>query len=189
MHETSLGGTLRDYLTGEEIEETTYEEFRQALAKMLVEEKGYPKDRLRAKVDITYTIDGERFERPVDLVVLGDDGQPIFLIIFCSGDVGSYERETVCAARLISETPASHALVTDTMGASLMDVKTGECVGSGINALPSWDELQEMVAKADMQPLTDEQRERQTRILHTYSGFLFGSCCNESCSVPPKKKD
>lgn len=188
MHETSLGGTLRDYLTGEEIEETTYEEFRQALAKLLVEEKGYPRERLRAKVDISYTIDGETFERPIDLVVVDEKEQPIFLIIFCSGDIGSYERETVCAARLIGEVPASHALVTDTMGASLMDVSSGECVANGMDALPDWEELQEMVRKADMKPLNEEQRERQTRILHTYSGFLFGSCCNESCSVPPKKK-
>ncbi|MDY7001579.1 MAG: type I restriction endonuclease subunit R, partial [Thermodesulfobacteriota bacterium] len=49
MHETSFNRTIRDYLTGEDLDETTYEEFRQALAKMLVEERGYPKDRLKSK--------------------------------------------------------------------------------------------------------------------------------------------
>jgi hypothetical protein len=188
MHETSLGGTLRDYLTGEEVEETTYEEFRQALAKLLVEEKGYPKDRLRAKVRLAYTVDGEEFDRPIDLVVEGDDGSPIFVIIFCSGDIGTYERETVCAARLLGDRPASHALVTDTMGASLLDVKSGECIQEGMRAIPNWEELQKMVAEADSQPLTEEQRERQTRIFHAYNGFLFGTCCSESCSLPPTKK-
>lgn len=54
MHETSLGSVLRDYLTGESIDETTYEEFRQALARLLVEEKGYPRERLRPKVPLNY---------------------------------------------------------------------------------------------------------------------------------------
>lgn len=186
MHETSLGGTLRDYLSGEEIDETTFEEFRQALARLLVEEKGYPRERIRAKVKLTYCIDGEEFERPLDFVVYDDKGAPIFVIIFCAGNVGSFERETVCAARLVEGGPVPYALVTDTMNASLMDVRTGEVAATGMNAVPSWDALLEMVRKAEVAPLTGEQRERQTRVFHTYCGFLFGTCCSESCSLPPK---
>ena len=58
MHEESLGNVIRDYLTGEELVETSYEEFRQALARMLVEEKGYPKDRLTPKVGVCFPVDG-----------------------------------------------------------------------------------------------------------------------------------
>jgi hypothetical protein len=186
MHETSLGGTLRDYLSGEEIDETTFEEFRQALARLLVEEKGYPRERIRAKVKLLYCIDSEEFERPLDFVVYDEKGMPIFVIIFCAGNVGSFERETVCAARLVEGGPVPYALVTDTMNASLMDVRTGEVVATGMNAVPDWDALQEMVRKAEVIPLTEEQRERQTRVFHTYCGFLFGTCCSETCSLPPK---
>jgi hypothetical protein len=188
MHETSLGGTLRDYLTGEEIDETTFEEFRQALVRLLVEEKGYPRERIRAKVRLTYCVDGEEFERPLDFVVYDENGAPLFVVIFCAGNVGSFERETVCAGRLIEGGPVAYALVTDTMNASLMDVRTGEVVATGMNAVPDWDSLLDMVRKADPKPLTDEQRQRQTRVFHTYCGFLFGTCCSESCSLPPKKE-
>jgi hypothetical protein len=187
MHETSLGGTLRDYLTGEEIDETTFEEFRQALVRLLVEEKGYPREQIRAKVRLTYCIDGEEFERPLDFVVYDEKGRPIFVVIFCAGNVGSFERETVCAGRLIEGGPVAYALVTDTMNASLMDVRTGEVAATGMNAVPDWDSLLDMVRKADPQPLTAEQRQRQTRVFHTYCGFLFGTCCSESCSLPPKR--
>jgi hypothetical protein len=188
MHETSLGGTLRDYLTGEEIDETTFEEFRQALVRLLVEEKGYPRERIRAKVRLTYCVDGEEFERPLDFVVYDENGAPLFVVIFCAGNVGSFERETVCAGRLIEGGPVAYALVTDTMNASLMDVRTGEVVATGMNAVPDWDSLLDMARKADPQPLTDEQRQRQTRVFHAYCGFLFGTCCSESCSLPPKKE-
>ncbi|BDQ33055.1 type I restriction enzyme HsdR N-terminal domain-containing protein [Pseudodesulfovibrio portus] len=188
MHETSLGGTLRDYLTGEEIDETTFEEFRQLLARLLVEEKGYPRDRLKAKVPLTYCVDGEEFERSVDFVLYGEAGKPIFIIMFCAGDVGTFERETVCAARLIEGGPVPYALVTDTMDATLLDVKTGDTVARSMNAVPEYEKLLEMVEQADMKPLTDEQREKQTRVFHTYCGFVCGDHCEVSLPPMPGKK-
>ncbi|WP_319467511.1 type I restriction enzyme HsdR N-terminal domain-containing protein [uncultured Pseudodesulfovibrio sp.] len=188
MHESSLGGTLRDYLSGEEIDETTFEEFRQALVRLLVEEKGYPKEQIKAKVPLKYHVDGEEFERPLDYVVYDEKGSPIFIIIFCAGNVGTFERETVCAGRLVEGGPVPYALATDTMEASLLDVKSGEVVARSMAAVPDWEKLLEMVGKADMKLLTEEQRERQTRVFHTYCGFIYGTCCSESCSLPPKSK-
>jgi len=188
MHEASLGGTLRDYLTGDEIDETTFEEFRQALVKLLVEEKGYPASQIKAKVKLRYEVEGEEFERPLDFVVYDEKNVPILVIIFCAGEVGSFERETVCAGRLVVGGPVAYALVTDTMNASLMDVRTGEAVAHSMKAVPEYSELLEMVEKADIMPLTDEQREKQTRVFHTYCGFIYGTCCSESCSLPPDPK-
>ncbi len=188
MHESSLGGTLRDYLTGDEIDETTFEEFRQALARLLVEEKGYPKEQLKAKVPLPYEVEGEEFERPLDYVVYDKQGVPIFVILFCAGDVGTFERETVCAGRLIEGGPVPFALVTDTMNATLLDVATGDAVAKSMNAVPDWNTLLEMVDKAEVKPLTDRQREMQTRVFHTYCGFIYGTCCSESCSLPPMLK-
>jgi len=186
MHETSLGGTLRDYLTGEEIDETTFEEFRQALGRFLVEEKGYPLQQIKGKVKLRYCIDGEEYERPLDFVVYDKMGRPVLVIIFCSGEVGSYERETVCAGRLLDGGPVAYALVTDTMDASLIDVMTGEVIARSMNAVPNYEDLLQMTHEVETRPLTEEQREKQTRVFHTYCGFLYGTCCSESCSLPPK---
>jgi len=183
MHETSLGGTLRDYLSGEEIDETTFEEFRQLLARLLVEEKGYPKERLKAKVVLKYCVEDEEFERVVDFVLYDEQGVPVFLVMFCAGDVATFERETVCAARLIDGGPVPFALVTDTMDATLLDVRTGEDVARGMNAVPDFDRLEQMIAEAEVRPLTAEQREKQTRVFHAYCGFVCGDHCE--CSLPP----
>lgn len=188
MHETSLGGTLRDYLSGEEIEETTYEEFRQALARLLVEEKGYPRDRLRAKVDIPYEIDGESFARKVDLVADDPEGRPALLVFFSSGDVGSYERETAVAARLFPGGPVPLAVVTDTLEASLLDGDSGAVLATSMAAIPDWEQLLRLTRDRERKPLTPEQRTKLTRIFHAYCGFLFGTCCSESCALPERKK-
>jgi len=188
MHETSLGSVLRDYLTGESIDETTYEEFRQALARLLVEEKGYPRERLRPKVPLNYAIDGEEYSRCIDLVASDEAGRPILLVIFCAGAVGSFERETACAAKLFPGGPVPLALATDTREASLIDGKSGEVLATGMRAVPAWEELVARTRDAQRIPPTAEQRAKLTRIFHTYSGFLFGTCCSESCTLPPKRR-
>ncbi|MBU1610638.1 MAG: type I restriction enzyme HsdR N-terminal domain-containing protein [Proteobacteria bacterium] len=185
MHEVSLGGTIRDYLTGEELLETTYEEFRQALAKLLVEERGYPKDRLRSKVELGYEIDGDRYSRAIDLVLVDEAGKPLLVVVFCSGKVGSFERETAVAARLINGGPAPLALVTDTMNASLMDNR-GHILAQGMQAIPVYESLLTLASYQDVTPLTDDDRVKLSRIFHTYCGFLVDQCCSSDCKGPVK---
>ena len=203
MHEVSLGGMLTDYLSGQTIEETTYEEFRQALARMLVEDKGFPKASLKAKVPLVFQIDGEDTGRHIDLVAYeyseesGETGRPLLLVIFCAGDVGSFERETVSCARLFPGGPVPVAIATDSIGASVLDTASGDPLAhphsgaSGVRAIPTWDELRALVAASDArtgrQPLSEERRRKEERILHAYNGFLYGTCCSESCLVPPKR--
>jgi len=186
MHEVSLGGMLTDYLTGKSIEETTYEEFRQALAKYLVEEKGYPLRGLKAKVPLIFKIDGEETGRHIDLVAYDDAGAPVVLVIFCAGDVGSFERETVSCARLFPGGPVPIAIASDSIGASILDTATGDCVDTGVRAIPTWEQALAKDAKTPRIPLTPERRNREERILHAYNGFLYGTCCSESCRIPPK---
>ncbi|WP_027722271.1 type I restriction enzyme HsdR N-terminal domain-containing protein [Maridesulfovibrio zosterae] len=186
MHEVSMGGTLRDYLSGEEIDETTYEEFRQALAKMLVEEFGYPKESLKTKIDLCFEIDGDEMCRTIDLVVYNDE-LPLMLVMFCAGDVGSYEREAVCAGKLFQGGPVPYVIISDSMDAFLLDAISGKTLAHGIRAIPRYDELIKITANYVREPLPAEKRTKIERIFYTYTGFLQGTCCSESCSLPPKK--
>lgn len=54
MHEVSLGATLRDYLTGQDVDHTTYEDLRQALARLLVEELGHPRALVEPRVRVWF---------------------------------------------------------------------------------------------------------------------------------------
>lgn len=189
MHEISFGITLRDYLTGEEIEETTYEEFRQALAKLLVEERGYPREALTPRVGLDYEVDGECYSRSLDLVAVGPEGRPVLAVLFCPGKVGSFERETRVAAQLLPGGPAPLALVTDTRDALLLDVGSGEALREGMRAIPCWDELLQLAGAVRVPALTPERRVKLTRIFHAYCGFLAGTCCDApGCGPAPRKK-
>ncbi len=184
MHETSLRQTVRDYLTGKELEETSYESFRQALARLMVEELGYPRQRLAPRVGVHFPIDGEDYCRVVDLVVRDEEGGAQLLVLFAAGQPGTFDREAVAAARLFNEGPVGLVAVTNTEDAVLVETATGTVLETGIRALPRFDELAAL-AGAHPAPVMDETRlERERRILYTYSEFIYGSCCHTVCPTP-----
>ena len=202
MHEVSLGITLRDYLTGEQIDQTTYEDLRQALARMLVKEFGYPAEYLKPRVKVRYlpappaeaintnnagdnlpttqaSQDKETYCRTIDIVVYNEANQPVMLVLFCPGQVNTYRRETIAAARLISNGPAPLAVITDTRQALLVATASDTVLGEGIHAIPHYDTVKEIAAAHPTKPLSEDGKEKERKILHTYSGFIK-TCCDES---------
>lgn len=188
MHEESLNRVIRDYLTGEDVEETSYEEFRQALARLLVEERGYPKGQVCAKVGVCFPVDGKDYTRMVDLVVSDASGGPLLLVVFCSGEPGSYIRETLAASRLYGPSPVPLALVTDTREALILRVSDGRILAQGgMRTIPHFDDLTRLAADSPAPPLTDDAVMRERRILFAYSEFLSGGCCAGACRPTAKK--
>ncbi len=179
MHEESLGNVIRDYLTGEEVAETSYEEFRQALARMFVEEKGYPRERLQAKVGVCFPIDGKDYTRMIDLLATDAVGKPLLFVIFCSGEPGSYIREALAAARIHQGGAVPLVLVTDTHDAVLLETATGKELGRGMRAVPTWQAAMDRQAPAP--ELSETAIERERRILFAYSEFLADGCCQAAC--------
>lgn len=184
MHEESLGNVIRDYLTGEELEETSYEEFRQGLARLLVEEKGYPRERLIPKFGVCFPVAESRYTRMIDLAATAEDGRVLLFLIFCSGEPGTYIREALAAARVCDQGPVPLALVTDTRDAVLLDVSSGREIGRGMRAVPAYTALAELAPP--LPPLSAEALDRERRILFAYSEFLSGGCCQGACR--PKAK-
>ncbi|KHK00399.1 type I restriction enzyme HsdR N-terminal domain-containing protein [Desulfovibrio sp. TomC] len=179
MHEESLGNVIRDYLTGEELVETSYEELRQGLARMLVEERGYPRERLTPKVGVCFPADGSTYTRMVDLAATDEAGRTLLFVIFCSGEPGSYVRESLAAARVYDQGPVPLVLVTDTRDAVLLAVADGREIGRGMRAVPRYADLPGLAGP--IAPLSDEALDRERRILFAYSEMLSGGCCQGAC--------
>jgi hypothetical protein len=182
VHEISLGGAIRDYLSGEERELTTYEDLRQALARYLVEERGYDPSRLRSHYPVAYEAAGEKLQREADVVMLLASGDPGLLLVFCPGQINTYVREVLAMARLCPPLPCPLAVVTDMRDAKLLAVKNGAELARGLASLPDQPGMETLAGEHALEPLNDERREKEGRILHTYTGFLK-NCCGESCKL------
>ncbi|HCG03646.1 MAG TPA: type I restriction endonuclease subunit R [Desulfovibrio sp.] len=207
MHEVSLGATLRDYLTGQDVDHTTYEDLRQALARLLVEELGHPRELVEPRVRVRFdappagdaasspfslsspeasqpsesTADADEGCRVVDLTLRDDDGAPLCLVLFCPGAPGTYARESVAAARLFPGGPAPLVAVTDTRDALLVAAVDGAVLGEGMRALPKRDDLRRLAAEHPCPPLTPERLAGERRILGAYTAFLKRCCGEDVC--------
>jgi len=186
VHDVSLGTTITDYLTGETLEATTYEDLRQAMARLLVEEKGYPKERLAPRVAVTIPIEGRDYSRLLDLVAYNDQAQPLLALLFCPGVVTTYNREALASARLLSPRSAPLVVVTDTKEAIVLETATGALLGEGLMAVPHWQRLQELAAAHPPLEMTAERRERESRILYAYSESLYDCCGGAACAIAAK---
>lgn len=183
MHETSLNRSIKDYLTGQDVEETTYEGMRQGLAKLLIEEKGYPREAVRSRLLISFEINGGQFTRTMDFGVFFGN-QAALLIIFCPGEVSTFAREALAGARLF-DPPFPLVCVTDTTKAQLLCVEDGKILAEGYQAIPAWEELSALVEKHPPAELSPERRAKEQRLFYTYSAFM--SCCSTGCEVKGQK--
>lgn len=182
MHEVSLNQTIIDYITGQEIEETTYEDLRQALAKVLVEDKKYPKTAIKPKHSLSFELAGQRTQVVIDLAVFAPDHSPLLALFFCPGTVGTFVRQSIAAARIHQPAPFPLVAVTDSKDVHVHETATGTLLGSGFHALPLWAILQEVVAQHPIDTLAPDRLEKEQRILVAYTG-LGGPCCTGQCQT------
>jgi hypothetical protein len=160
---------IADFVTGREVPNVGAEENRQAVEKLLVEEKGYLKEDIKVDVDIAITVAGQPYRSQVDLVVSADGGQTRFMAIKCAaGSLGSREREIVAAARLLSEYQIPCAVVSDGKTAIVMDAVSGKKIGDGLDAIPSKQEAIIQLKSYTSPAFPEERREREKLIFRTY---------------------
>lgn len=182
MHEVSLNRVITDYLTGREIMDTTYEDLRQALARLLVEDRKYPRERILPKYGLEFSIDGEPHSVAIDLAVFSEEGEPLLALFFCPGEVGTFVRESLAAARIHLPAPFPLVMVTDSMEMLLVETRTGEQLGQGFNAVPLWSALGALAAAHPCPLLGQDRLEKERRILAAYDG-LGGPCCGGECPI------
>lgn len=128
-------GSLRDYLTGEELPDTDDERFRQQLARLLVEEKGFTKEELEPRLVIE-TLFGTAFVRSViDLTISLNGEQRLLVLRYGPGSLVTREKPALAAARLLD--PACCiplAVVTNGLDAELLETAAGRVLATGMTA-------------------------------------------------------
>jgi hypothetical protein len=159
--------TLIDFITGREIPNIGAEENRQAVERYLVEQKGYARQDIAVDADLELTIRGEPYRSQVDLLVTVG-GLRLMVITCAAGSLGSWERQTVSAARLFVGAQVPIAVVSDGRTATVIDAVTGKNIGAGMEAIPSKAEALRVLSSALFEPLSEERREREALIFRTY---------------------
>jgi hypothetical protein len=158
-----------DFITGRQIPNIGAEENRQALARYLVNTKGYSKNNLEADVKIEIAIAGEPYSSQVDLVVSVLDGQMRIMAVKCAaGSLGSREREILAAARLLDDYQIPFAVVSDGIHAIVLNTVSGKKIGEGLDAIPTRKAAVSMLESFKKVQLPPDRLEREKLIFRTY---------------------
>ena len=159
--------TLIDYVTGEAVPDIGAEANRQAVERILVEEKGFAKEEIEVDRELALTIAGEPYQSRIDLVV-SLEGEPMMAVKCAPGSLASREREIVAASRLVTPSPIPLSIVSDGKSAVVLATGSGQKIGEGLAAVPDRPELKRIRPELGCSPLSESQREREKLIFRTY---------------------
>jgi hypothetical protein len=168
-------GTQKDYLTGEELPDTDDERLRQDLARMLVEEKGFAKEDLEARLSIE-TLFNHIFVRSIIDLIVSVNGKRLFVLRYGPGSIVTREKPALAAARVLDKTcRIPLAVVTNSRDAELLETKTGKVLAVGMEAIPDRAQAEQLSLEyPSLPPLSGEERERNLRVLNV---FDLEACC------------
>ena len=157
-------GTVSDFLTGKTVADTHDERIRQRIARFLVEDKAYDRGEIDSRLTLPVNLAGDSGIVPVDFVIR-PGGIPLLLVVYGRGSLVSRQRGTLAIARLMEPHIIPYAVVTNGEDALLMETKKGETIGEGLDAILSRHELIYKTAGFTPETLSDERREKESRIL------------------------
>lgn len=171
-------GKLVDFITGETLDDTHDERYRQKLAHLLVEKKGYLKKEIQSRFELVVAAGDRKAIIRVDYVIhLG--GKTGMIIKYAPGSLVTRHRSALAASRLAAPYQIPIAVVTNGEDADILDGKKGNLLASGLAAIPAKSELKAKVEKATFSAITAERAEKESRILYCYE--VDDSCpCDDS---------
>ena len=176
-------GETTDFVTGEMITDTDDERYRQQLARLLVEEKGFRKQDLEVRLKIDTLFAGQFVVSKIDLIARLD-GRRLMVLRYAPGSLVTRERPALAAARVLDrEQVIPLTVVTNGRDAEILDTATGKVTATGLAAIPNRGQLDELAARKDILPGLDEgRREKELRILNAFDVEIC--CAGGPCVLP-----
>jgi len=158
---------LIDFVTGKPIPNIGSEENRQAVARFLVDTKGFDKQDIERDADIAFEIDGTPYRSELDLVV-SVEGRRFMAIKCAAGSLDSREREILSASRILEPYPLPVAVVSDGKTAVVYDTVSGKKTGEGLDAIPSRSEARSLTATPANNVFSPDRLRREKLIFRSY---------------------
>jgi hypothetical protein len=159
-----------DFITGEPKTDIGSEANRQLMERVLVEQKGYLRGDVEVDVDIVLDLEAGHYRSKLDLVVSVNGRR--FMVIKCApGSLDSREREVIAAARLLDSYQIPLAAATDGRTAIVWDSVTAQCLGKGMDAIPSKSQAIETFDPTGLVKLDEKRRPRQQLIFKSYDSM------------------
>ena len=171
-------GERTDFITGETIIDTHDERYRQKIARLLINHKGYQKNDIKPRQDLLVQAGKNRAVIKIDFLI--NLSRKIGMILkFGPGSIVTRRRPLLAASRILAPYQIPIAVVTNGEDAEVLEGVSGRVVSRGLGTIPSREQLIEIVSADLFNRIPAERAEMESRILYCYE--VDGSCpCDEN---------
>lgn len=180
-HHLILGERV-DFITGEVLKDTHDERYRQKIARLLVNQKGYAKTDIEPRRALLVQADDKRAVLKVDFIIRL--AQRVSMVIkYGPGSLVTRRRSVLAASRLIAAYQVPVAVITNGQDAEVISGPTGEVIATGLDAIPHKQDLKRRVSEANFKPISQQQAEMESRILYCYEVDDSCECDEDICKL------
>jgi hypothetical protein len=171
-------GSLTDLITGEELQDTHDERYRQKLAHLLIEEKEYTKSEITPRMDLEIRAGDKRAIIKIDYGITLM-GRLCMILKYGPGSIVTRRRPALAASRLLTDYQVPVVVVTNGEAAEILDGTNGEVTAIGLDAVPTQAELLHQVRGSAFAPIEENRAEMESRIMYAFE--VDGSCpCDDT---------
>ncbi len=166
-------GEIEDYITGKAIKDTHDERYRQKLARLLVQTKGYQKEDIKTGCELHVKAGDKCAIVNIDLMVTLS-GRICMIIKYAPGSLVTRRRTVLAASRLAADYQVPFVVVTNGEDAEIIDGSTGNVISNGLDSIPSKPEIIKNTDNKDFKEISAKQVTMESRII--YALEVDGSC-------------
>jgi len=171
-------GELADFLTGQILPDTLDERYRQKIARILVEEKGYFPSDIDARRKLTVGAGSRAAVVPVDFTVVLE-GRICLVVRFGPGSLVTRHRPSLAVARLMAGGQVPVVVVTNGEAADILDGVSGKPLAEGLDAIPNREALLQIAASRPFEAISEDRAEKEARIVYAFE--VDGACpCDDT---------
>jgi hypothetical protein len=160
-------GELEDLITGELITDTHDERYRQKIARLLVDRKGYRKSDIEPRKCLMVQAGDNRAIIKIDFLISLSD-RLCMIIKYGPGSLVTRHRPVLAASRLAAPYQIPVAVVTNGEDAEILDGASGKVLSRGPGSIPSKTQLNRFAAGAGFDEIPAERAQMESRLLYCY---------------------
>jgi len=175
-------GELNDRISGEPIKDTHDERYRQKLAGLLIDGKGYLKGDIEPRRRLLVQAGQKRAIIKIDFLIRLS-GRLCMIIKYGPGSLVTRHRSVLAASRVLAAYQVPLAVVTNGEDAEILEGSSAKVISRGLEAIPSKTELRELIAGHYFTKIPTEQAVMESRILYCYEVDDGCPCDEDVCRL------
>jgi len=171
-------GELVDLITGETLADTFDERYRQQIAHLLVNQKGFLKTDIKPRQSILVSAGQNKARIPLDfqLQVSGTIGM---IIKYGPGSIVTRHRPALALSRVSVPYQIPVVVITNGRSAEILDGNSGKIISHGLENIPSKSRLTQIVSGINLVTISKKRFEMESRIIYAFE--VDGACpCDDT---------